>query len=79
MISINMISARRAEHLRMLRWVRALGVASAVAGAAVLAVNIFVRAQIFSTGLSGGRRAGRYNSMIRWCSFSQATTALAVW
>src|SRR2546423_14113679 len=50
MISINMISARRAEHLRMLRWVRALGVASAVAAAAVLAVNIFVRAQIFSTG-----------------------------
>jgi Tfp pilus assembly protein PilN len=50
MISINMISARRAEHLRMLRWVRALGVATSVAAAAVLAVNIFVRAQIFSTG-----------------------------
>ena len=34
MISINMISARRAEHLRMLRWVRALGVATSVAAAA---------------------------------------------
>jgi hypothetical protein len=50
MISINMISARRAEHLRMLRWVRALGMATTVAAAAMLAVNVFVRAQIFSTG-----------------------------
>ncbi len=50
MISINMISARRAEHLRMLRWVRALGLATAVVGAGMLAVNFFVRVQIFSTG-----------------------------
>jgi Tfp pilus assembly protein PilN len=50
MISINMISARRAEHLRMLRWVRALGLAATVVGAAMLVVNIFVRAQIFATG-----------------------------
>src|SRR4051812_27070403 len=54
MISINMISARRAEHLRMLRWVRALGLATSVAGAAALAVNVFVRAQIFSTGAALG-------------------------
>jgi Tfp pilus assembly protein PilN len=50
MISINMISARRAEHLRMLRWVRALGLASMVVGAGMLLVNIVVRAQIFATG-----------------------------
>jgi Tfp pilus assembly protein PilN len=50
MISINMISARRAEHLRMLRWVRALGVATSLVGAGMLAVNVFVRAEIFSTG-----------------------------
>jgi len=52
MISVNMISARRAEHLRMLRWVRALGLATMVAGAGMLVVNIFVRAQIFATGAS---------------------------
>jgi Tfp pilus assembly protein PilN len=52
MISVNMISARRAEHLRMLRWVRALGLATMVAGAGMLVVNIFVRAQIFETGAS---------------------------
>jgi Tfp pilus assembly protein PilN len=52
MISINMISARRAEHLRMLRWVRALGAAVVVAGAGVLLANIFVRAQIITTGMA---------------------------
>jgi Tfp pilus assembly protein PilN len=52
MISINMISSRRAEHLRMLRWVRALGLATAVVGAGVVMANIFVRAQIFATGAS---------------------------
>jgi Tfp pilus assembly protein PilN len=52
MISVNMISARRAEHLRMLRWVRALGLATMAVGAGVLVVNIFVRAQIFATGAS---------------------------
>lgn len=54
MISINMISSRRAEHLRMLRWVRALGLATTVVGAGVLVVNIFVRAQIFATGAQLG-------------------------
>jgi Tfp pilus assembly protein PilN len=49
MISVNMISARRAEHLRMLRWVRALGLTAVVAGAGMVGANIFVRAQIFST------------------------------
>jgi Tfp pilus assembly protein PilN len=52
MISVNMISARRAEHLRMLRWVRALGLATMVVGAGMLVVNIFVRAQIFAAGAS---------------------------
>jgi Tfp pilus assembly protein PilN len=52
MISVNMISARRAEHLRMLRWVRALGLTTMVVGAGMLVVNIFVRAQIFATGAS---------------------------
>ena len=52
MISVNMMSARRAEHLRMLRWVRALGLATMVVGAGMLVVNIFVRAQIFATGAS---------------------------
>jgi Tfp pilus assembly protein PilN len=52
MISVNMISARRAEHLRMLRWVRALGLATMVVGAGMLLVNIVVRAQIFATGAS---------------------------
>jgi Tfp pilus assembly protein PilN len=52
MISINMISSRRAEQLRMMRWVRALGLATAVAGAGVVMANIFVRAQIFATGAS---------------------------
>ena len=50
MISINMISARRAEQLRMRRWVKALGLSVVVAGAATLALNVFVRAQIFGTG-----------------------------
>lgn len=50
MISINMISARRAEHLRMLRVIRALGLSAAVAGAGMAAANVFVRAQIFATG-----------------------------
>lgn len=49
MISINMISARRAEHLRMLRWVRVLGLATAVAGAGMLVVNLFVSAQRLET------------------------------
>jgi Tfp pilus assembly protein PilN len=52
MISVNMISARRAEHLRMLRWVRALGLATMVVGAGMVLVNIVVRAQIFATGAS---------------------------
>ena len=52
MISVNMISARRAEHLRMLRWVRALGLATTIVGAGMLVVNIVVRAQIFATGAS---------------------------
>ncbi len=52
MISVNMMSARRAEHLRMLRWVRALGLTTMVVGAGMLVVNIFVRAQIFATGAS---------------------------
>jgi Tfp pilus assembly protein PilN len=54
MISVNMISARRAEHLRMLRWVRALGLSTAVVGGLVLTANIFVRTQIFATSLSLG-------------------------
>lgn len=49
MISINMISARRAEHLRMLRWVRALGLTAVVAGAGMLLVNLFVSAQRLET------------------------------
>ncbi len=52
MISINMISARRAEHLRMLRWVRALGLTTLAAGAAMLVVNIFVSAQRIGTRVS---------------------------
>jgi Tfp pilus assembly protein PilN len=52
MISVNMISARRAEHLRMLRWVRALGLATTVVGAGMFTVNAFVRMQIFATGVA---------------------------
>jgi Tfp pilus assembly protein PilN len=52
MISVNMISARRAEHLRMLRWVRALGLATMVAGGGMFTVNFVVRMQIFATGAS---------------------------
>jgi Tfp pilus assembly protein PilN len=54
MISVNMISARRAEHLRMLRWVRALGLSTAVIGGLVVTANVFVRTQIFATGMSLG-------------------------
>jgi Tfp pilus assembly protein PilN len=54
MISINMISARRAEHLRMLRWVRALGLSATVVGGGMVAVNAFVRCQIFATGAALG-------------------------
>jgi Tfp pilus assembly protein PilN len=49
MISINMISARRAEHLRMLRWLRALSLTASVVGAGFLCAITFVTAQIFST------------------------------
>jgi Tfp pilus assembly protein PilN len=52
MISVNMISARRAEHLKMLRWVRALGLATTIVGAGMFAVNFFVRVQIFATGVA---------------------------
>lgn len=52
MISINMIAARRAEHLRMLRLVRALGLATVATGAGMVVANLFVSAQRLETRVS---------------------------